>query len=189
MKKTNKIYGLLFRPGSSTQEGYENIINSSDYSVKSNFMGEYRNHIAGMEIVAESAKIFVLNNYKKVIDWTNLNVIINDNSKQSTEYFNYEAKVEKKERRKEEKIISRSGKLIKHVRTIKSPILDEIMDRIEAEDKLRHNPIKTLTDVVLDTTDGDFSLVINDKHHLWIDNSSIIIIAEYIENQLKGTAL
>jgi hypothetical protein len=55
------------------------------------------------------------------------------------------------------------------------------IERMERKDKAKHNPIITLTDVVLDTIDGDFSLTINGKDHLWIDNDSIIDIANYIE--------
>jgi hypothetical protein len=46
---------------------------------------------------------------------------------------------------------------------------------------LLHNPIVELNDVVLDPTDGDFSVTINGKEHWWIEDSAIIKIADYIE--------
>lgn len=73
--KTNPIYGLIFRPSSQTVEGHEKIFQSSDYSVKDNFYKNYSNHIAAMEIVAGCAKHYILNNWEKISDWTNLNVI------------------------------------------------------------------------------------------------------------------
>jgi hypothetical protein len=45
--------------------------------------------------------------------------------------------------------------------------------------------IVSLTGVVLDPTDGDFSLTVNGKNHLWIDDESVIVIADYIEKSLK----
>ena len=40
--------------------------------------------------------------------------------------------------------------------------------------------------MVLDPSDGDFSLTINGKEHWWIQDEAVIIIANYIENQLKS---
>ncbi len=180
-KKRNIIYGITFRPGSMSQADNEANMHSSDYSVSSDFMDHYRKHIGGMQVVAECAKIFILKNYTNVKDWSNLNVIINDNSGEPTEYFNYIAKKEKKEARREEKL--KDG--FKRPKEIRSEILNSILDRMDNEDQLKHNPVISLTDVVLDTTDGDFSVTINDKSHNWIDDSSIIIIASYIEKQLK----
>jgi D-tyrosyl-tRNA(Tyr) deacylase len=39
--------------------------------------------------------------------------------------------------------------------------------------------------VVLDPTDGDFSVTINGNEHWWIQDEAVIIIADYIEKQLK----
>jgi hypothetical protein len=39
---------------------------------------------------------------------------------------------------------------------------------------------------VLDPTDGDFSIVINETDdHWWIGDEEIIVIADYIETHLK----
>ena len=59
------------------------------------------------------------------------------------------------------------------------------MDRIEEENKARHNPIVTFDKAVLDTSDGDFSVVINGQDFYWINDYPIIKIADYIENELK----
>jgi hypothetical protein len=34
-------------------------------------------------------------------------------------------------------------------------------------------------------TDGDFSVTINGNEHWWIQDEAVIIIADYIEKQLK----
>ncbi len=165
--RKNPIYGLTFRPSAQTVEKHEEIFQSSDYSVKTDFYKNYSNHIAAMQIVAGCAKHYILNNYEKVIDWSDLNVIIEDNSKQPTEYFKYKPR--------------KRLRLVKDV----SSVVEKTFNRLDEEDKLRHNPIITLTDVVLDSMDGDFSLTINSKDHNWISDDSVIIIAEYIEKQLK----
>ena len=51
--------------------------------------------------------------------------------------------------------------------------------------KAGHNPIIEVSDVVLDPTDGDFSITINGAEYWWIDQESIIIIASYIEKQIS----
>ena len=57
---------------------------------------------------------------------------------------------------------------------------------MERERKEKHNPVKSIDRVVLDPSDGDFSLTINGKEHWWIQDEAVIIIADYIENQLKS---
>lgn len=157
------------RPSASTVEGHERIFQSSDYSVKTDFYKNYSNHIAAMQIVAGCAKHYILNNYKKIIDWSNLDVIIEDNSGNPTEYFNY------KERPKRKKVVGKGS----------SEYMSKTLERFFKEDKEKHNPITSLTDVVLDSTDGDFSLTINGKDHNWISDDSVIIIADYIEKELN----
>jgi hypothetical protein len=41
--------------------------------------------------------------------------------------------------------------------------------------------------VILDPTDGDFSVTINgDKNHWWIHDEEVIVIANYIEETIKN---
>ena len=51
--------------------------------------------------------------------------------------------------------------------------------------KRNQNPVLTINNVVLDPTDGDFSITINGKEHWWIQDEAVIIIADYIEKRLK----
>lgn len=166
----NGICGIGMRPCSTTNEHNDTVMHSTDYSVKSNFLQEYNNHIAAMEIVAECAKIYILNNWEKVIDWSNLNVVVTDGrggKYKPVEYFNYV----KRERKKQG--VKSSG------------LMNDILASMDATDKKKHNPIVSLNDVVLDPTDGDFSLTINGKEHFWISDDSVIVIAAYVEQQLN----
>ena len=159
-QRKNHIYGIMMRPVSTTEKENEEVMESSPYFVKNDFLKNYSLHIGGMQIVAECAKIFVLNNYKKVKNWEDFNVVIEDNTGISTDYYNYKEFIPNKS------VVNR-------------------FKRTNERNKKRHNPIVTLTDCVLDTTDGDFSLTINGKEHWWISDDSIIIIADYVERQLK----
>jgi hypothetical protein len=155
---------MMMYPCSMNEEEHEKTWKQSDFYTEKNFMEEYRKHMVAMQHTAECAKIYILKNWESVKDWKDLNVIIRDNSGKNTEYFNY------KER-------ERTGKASKS--------WEEMLRRLEKRDKKKHNPITSLTGVVLDTTDGDFSLTINGKDHLWIDDESVIVIADFIEKTLS----
>jgi hypothetical protein len=154
------IKGLVFRPCSTTEEDNERVMRSSKYWADSEFYKKYQEHCCAMELIAESAKIYILNNYKKVEDWSNLDVKIVDNTGNETHYYKYEGNKGWNRRMK---------------------AVSQMLKRREEN----QNPIETLTDVVLDTTDGDFSLTINGRDHLWIDDDSVISIADYIERTLN----
>ena len=162
-----QIYGMVMRPCSTTEEGNEEVWKSSEFYTEKNFMDEYRKHMIGMEHVAECAKIYILKNWEKIEDWTGLDVTILDNTGKKTEYFNYRPLNEKIDEKR-----SNSGFV-------------KILREMNELDKKKHRPIKRIKDVVLDPTDGDFSLTINRKNHLWIDNDSVIVIANFIETKLN----
>jgi hypothetical protein len=61
-----------------------------------------------------------------------------------------------------------------------------MLERLEKDNKERHNPIIEFNNVVLDPTDGDFSVTINGKEHWWIEDDAVMIIANYIEKQLSN---
>lgn len=179
--KHNDIPGILLRPCSTTLAGNKKTIYSSKFAVKEDFYEKYRLHIIGAEIVAECAKIFIVENYKKVKDWSDLSVVMEDANtldgpvnehnggkplKNYVEYFKYVPSVTKLERR--------------------SDALDRILKTWQKRDRLRHNPARKVTGVVLDTTDGDLSMKINGRSHLWISDTTTIIIAAYIEKAIAA---
>jgi hypothetical protein len=169
-RRSNQIYGMTMYPCSSSLEENEKTWKGSSFYTDKEFMESYRSHLIAMQHIAVCAKIYVEKKWKDVKDWSNLNITISYNSDTETEYYNHIPKIRNN---------SESNKS-KH-----SDAFDKILSRIDKEDALKHNPIVNITDVVLDPTDGDFSLTINGKDHLWIDDESIIIIADYIEGQLK----
>jgi hypothetical protein len=118
--------------------------------------------------VAGCAKIYILNNYQRITDWTDLEVVISGKGK-TFDYYNY------KERK-------RRGRA-HHSEDQKD--FDNIFDRLDQENKLRHNPVTSVTDAVLDTSDGDFSITINGNEHWWLKDDEVIIIADFIEKTLN----
>jgi len=160
-----QIPGMLMRPCSTSLKGNERVMMSSDYSVKKNFYKAYREHIIQMQIVAECAKVYIQKNWTKVQSWKELDVIIVDNTRTKTEYYNYKNNKRKSKSR--------------------SATMQRLLKDLDEGNKEKNNPIKTVSEVVLDPSDGDFSLTINGKQHMWIDNDSVIIIARYVEETLK----
>jgi len=166
LNSENGIYGMLMRPCSLSQKENDKVVHSSKYSVRENFLQEYQDHIAAMQIVAECAKVSILKNWKEVKDWSELNVIIEvgGDKIKPTEYYNYVPEDNGKYKRND--------------------ILGKLRAKIDKENKKKHNPVISVSDVVLDTIDGDFSITINDKEHWLISNDSVIVIANYIEKYL-----
>ncbi len=164
------------RPCSTTLRENKRKMHNSTLAVKKDFYKEYDKHIAGGQIVSECAKIYILENYKRVKSWTDLNIEITDNSKKKTEYYNY---------RPRERVVRNVQPRADGKRPVKSvEPLSDFFREMEMRDKQRHNPIKTFTNAVLDPTDGDFSVTINGKDHLWLHDECVIVIADFIEKQL-----
>ena len=163
---TQQIYGQVMTPCFMTEEEFEKGYRSSEFWTESGFYDAYRKHIVAMEHVSCCAKIFILKNYEKVNDWSGLNVIvIHGPSGEATEYYNH---------------IHDDNLDIDHALSMK-----KLFKEMDKKSKAKHNPVVSLTCVILDPTDDDFSLTINGKEHWWIQDEAVIIIADYIEKQLK----
>lgn len=176
-----QIPGQIFSPCFMTEEAFEKGYQNSEFWTEKEFYAEYRKHMVAMSHVAECAKIYILKNYLKVTNWSDLEVvIIHGPTGESTDYYNHEKHAARTERRKkrQEKTDAKADKL--------PSSLQKIFAEMEEKDRARHNPIQTITDVVLDPTDGDFSLTVNGKQHWWIQDEAVIIIANYIEEELKN---
>jgi phosphopantothenoylcysteine synthetase/decarboxylase len=163
---SEQIPGIIFHPCFTSEEAFEEGMKTTEFWTESEFMSIYRKHLAALDIVASCAKVYILKNWEKVTDWTGLDVTITHGpSGEKTEYYNY---IENR--------YTKRGK----------SSLDKIWKEIEEEARKKHNPIQRIENVVLDPTDGDFSLTVNEKEHWWIGNEEIIIIANYIEEKLKS---
>ena len=159
LSNMGQIFGELFTPVFT--EGYRR----SRIFVDNEFYSEYQKHIAALENIGACAKLFVLNNWDKIEDWSKLNITIHDNTQTSTHYYNHTSSDRKN--------------------WGKNTGVQEMLIKKEERRARKHNPIISLTDIVLDPSDGDFSLKINGNDHLWIDDESVVIIADYIEKNLN----
>lgn len=156
-----------FSPCFLTEEDFENGYKNSIFYVEKDYMAEYNKHITAMHHVANMAKTYILKNWEKVTDWSGLEVkIIHGPTGKVTEYYNYEPYIQGTKK--------------------SSKVWDSIMMNIDEDNKKRHNPITEFNEVVLDPTDGDFSITVNGgKEHWWIQDEAVITIADYIERKLN----
>ncbi len=171
-----QIQGQLFSPCFMTIDEYEEGYKRSEFYVESDYMDVYRKHMVAMSHIADIAKVYILKNWQKVSDWGDLEVkITHGPTGEVTYYYNHKQRMQKLIQPTEERGIK------------KSKISDKLLARIEERNKALHNPVVNVDHVVLDPTDGDFSITINgDKEHWWIGDEEVIIIADYIEKQLKN---
>jgi len=168
VKTGDQIPGEIIRKCFMSEKEFEDGYKRSMFWTEEKFMEEYRMHKIAMNHVAECAKIYIINNWKNIKDWSKLSIVITDGrSGEETDYFNNEENLDHHE----------------HERT--SRIWDKLMGELREKNKKRHNPILTMDDIVLDPTDGDFSVTINGKEHWWIENEEVIIIADYVESKIR----
>lgn len=165
---STQIFGENITPCFITEEDFENSYKQSVFYIEKDYMQEYQKYITAMSHVANIAKVYILKNWQKVSDWKDLNVTITHGpTGKTTTYYNYTPHVNR-----------RKGS---------SKTWDEIMNQIDVENKEKHNPLFEVNRVVLDPTDGDFSITVNgDQEHWWIGDEEVIIIADYIECYLKN---
>lgn len=152
----------VLTPCFMTEEDFECAYKRSDFYVDKDYRNEYEKHMIAMDHIANIAKSYILKNWKKINDWSDLEVVVvHGPTGKSTHYYSYK-----------ERIIKKNYK-------------SDIFLKFEQKRKRNQNPILTINEVVLDPTDGDFSITINGKEHWWIQNDAIIIIADYIEKNIS----
>lgn len=101
----------------------------------------------------ECAKIYILDNYNKIEDYSDLSLILRCANHENVVYFGKKMELKTKKRIK---------------------IFDEIMEELNNETI----EIISFDSVVWDWSDGDFSVTLNGVDYNWIDSRSIIDIAE-----------
>jgi len=166
------------------EDEYKKYWQSSIFWVESGYMGEYLKYQEAMHHIAEFAKMYILENYEKVEDWSELDIKLTHNLDGTiVEFYNhYKKPVPPKEPTEKMKNFM---KLVSKEITKSSERWDNWQAEYEEEMKAKHNPIVTFDEAVLDTHDGDFSVKINGQDFYWIDDYPILVIANYIEEQLK----
>jgi hypothetical protein len=163
----NQIPGQIFSPCYMSEADFERGYRESIFFVEGDYLEEYRKHMVAMEHIANMAKSYILNNWQKIEDWSDLELVITHGpTGEETEYFKY---------------VPRDPSRKFHSKT-----WEEMENRIDEADRERHNPIEVINEVVLDPSDGDFSITINEKPHWWIADEEVIVIANYIEEKLKN---
>lgn len=176
MTLQGKIIGELFRISSATVEGFTERLQGTEGFIENDFLDAYRLHIVMKQRIARAAKVFLINNWTKVGDWTMLEIVIRDNSKKKTHYYNHVPKAKKE----------RSTPKKQGTTNEEWSITDKLLSKVDADRAKKHNPVLSLSEMVLDPTDEDFSITINGVDHNCIDDDSVIILADYAENWLKA---
>ena len=163
---TESLLGIgLFSPCLFTEEEYDETYKESIFYVEGGYREEYVKLISGASHIASIAKSYIIKNWKKVKDWSDLEIVLTHGpTGEKGYYYTY---------KKSESIRS------------KSKAIGSLFKDYEKRRKRNQNPVFSIDEVVLDPTDGDFSITINGKEYWWIDDNSVIIIADFIENQLK----
>ncbi len=128
-----------------------------------NFEIKYIELSAEIRSVVEAAKIYILDNYKKVKDYKDLHLMLRCVNHDGTQYFGPKSQKPKKE----QGLISKT-----------------LQNAIKRLDK-QTIQIKKFDEAVYDWTDGDFSVVFNGVNYNWIDGNSIVDIASYIERKIE----
>jgi hypothetical protein len=147
---------------SHNEEEILNSIRDSEKYKAGNFGKSYISAFAELRRVVEAAKIYVLDNYQKVDDYSDLHLMLNCVNHKEKVYFGQKSKRPRKKKGEKESALDR---MIKEI------------DKQTIE-------IKTFDKAVYDWTDGDFSVVFNGVDYNWIDSNSIVDIAAYIEGKI-----
>lgn len=135
--------------------------------VRSNFVDEYcKKHIEASHI-AEVAKLYIMDNWQKVQDWSDLEFSYEICDGNKITFYNFD--LEEKE--------------LKDTIDDTDCILAEFSKQRYEEAKAKHNPVQSVV-CILDECDGDFSVVINGINCLFLQDREIITIAGFIEYKL-----
>lgn len=135
----------------------DHIRSTKEYS-DMNFRDNHSKLWAAHNYLISAAKIYVIDNYKSIDDYSELDLILRSGATGEKFYFGP----------KRNRVVSRSE------------ILTEILKDLDSVTI----PIETFDQAIYDWSDGDFSVVFNGVSYNWIDDDSVINIASYIEEKL-----
>ncbi len=136
-----------------------NYIRSTKEYSEMNFQDNNSKIWVAHNSLIEAAKIYVIDNYKLIDDYSGLDLILRSGATGDRFYFGP----------KRSREVSRSGMLTNILKDLDS----------------RTITIETFDDAIYDWSDGDFSVVFNGVSYNWIDSDSVINIASYIEKKLE----
>lgn len=147
---------MLVDVSKSEQEVLNSLRSSVKYSER-NFLGAFDNLSLEIRRVVEAAKIYILDNYEKVEDYSDLSLFIRCANHEGTIYIG-----------KKVDLVASPGLIRRMLKELRDATIQ----------------VSTFDKAVYDWTDGDFSIVLNGVDYNWIDSDSIINIANYIEGKL-----
>ena len=172
-------------------------LRESKHYKAANFFDNYHEQLSIAGNIMETAKIYILDNYEKIEDWSELDVDIYGYT-EDRKPIRFGLKRAERERRKallpppEPKPMSEKMqkfmKLVSPVKSRRSPRIEKRLQELDDET----TQVEKVHNVCYDWSDGDFSLDINDRHFMWLNsgNSGVIISrADYIESKLNPESL
>ena len=145
---------------SKGEEEVLSVIRGGKKYNEGNFEIRYIEFSSEVRTLVEAAKIYIIDNYKKVKDYKELHLMLRCANHEGTQYF---------------------GK-----RSRKSKGGSEIFNKLINELNDQTIEIKKFDAAVYDWTDGDFSVTFNGINYNWIDSNSIIDIAAHIERKIAN---
>lgn len=154
---------MLVDLSKSEKEVIDSIRGTKSYSDQK-FADTYHQLARQIGGVVEAAKIYILDNFKKVDDYSELSLMLKCANHEGTVYIG---------KKEPEETNEKSGK-------IRSGILHKMLKELNDQTI----EISSFDDAVYDWSDGDFSVKFNGVGYNWIDRYSIISIADYIEQKL-----
>jgi hypothetical protein len=145
---------------------------------EANFSENLRLLLSKTSVLIQSAKIYILDNYKNVEDYSDLSLKLTAGISGETFYFGKKRKDRKKIEREKSEAVKKLEAIAKPAKP--NPRIEKLLRELDE----KTTEIKTIDNVWYDWTDGDFSISINGSEYLWIDDRSIITIADYINKKL-----
>ena len=144
------------------EEGVYRRLRESEF-YRGNFGEEYYRRMSEMNRVVEAAKIYIVDNYKKITDWTELHFALYSQGK-DRETLRFGMKNAERLKRYPPKPRTESKDSKKRPRAERIPRLEEMMKKLD-EERIQ---VSTFDEAVYDWTDGDFSITINGVLYMWI---------------------
>jgi hypothetical protein len=165
---------------SQDEENTLNSIRSKESYGREKFYENYSRINSEFSALVAGAKIYILDNYKKVNDYSDLSMILVSGA--SGERVHLGKKRADREKKPEPEPTERMKKFLALVKP--APVSDRMQKMLDDLDS-KMITVSTFDEAVYDWTDGDFSVTLNEKSYLWITSESVIEIAHYIETKLK----
>jgi hypothetical protein len=166
------------------EEGVYKRLRESEF-YKGKFGNEYYRRMSEMNSIVEVAKMYIVDNYKKVSDWAELHFELRGYAEDKGTLC-FGMKDAERKRRYPPKAESETKPGKRKVRSERFHHLEEMMKKHD-EERIQ---ISTFDEAVYDWTDGDFSITINGKEYWWINHrnpDTVIEIAHFIEKTLNET--